>query len=388
MGTIEEPPELDWNVVQELLPADWRELADKHKLIPQNLPPHLGAKVKTIDQILRLVLYMVARNVGQQVAAAMFAAAGLLDISHVALHKWMKKLGPYLAELVAAMVVGAHAAFASERWAGYELIAVDATCVQRPGDKGTTSRVHRALRLLDLRVYEAHVTTKKVGETFRNFVPQPRQLWLGDRAYANPPGIAWVKSHQAQVLVRFNRGALPLYDARGNELDMLAKLTCRLRKPGKIGEWQVFVHPADAPCIEGRLCAVRLPPDKAQQARVRLRREQGADLTAQSLAMADFVAVFTTVPCSELSSEQVLSLYGLRWQIELDFKRDKSGTKLDLLPYFLEKTIETWIYAKLLLHQLLRKLADSSGSQAAFPPSRFADLIGPAVDRQGARTSR
>jgi hypothetical protein len=364
---------LNWSIVEGLLPASWRELAAQRNLVKPNLPKQLNTTVTDIGQVLRLVLYQVARNIGQQAAAAAFDAAGLLAISHVALHKWMKKLGPYLSELVAAMVIEAHSVFAPERWAGYELVGEDATCVQRPGAQGTTARVHRALRLTDLRVVRAQVTNHKGGETFRRFLPEPGQLWIGDRGYANPPGVAWVKGRGAEVLVRHNRGSLPLYDADGRELDVAVKLA-KLRKPGWSRAWQAFVQPAGAARVRGRLCAVRLPPDKAQQARERLRREQGADLTPESLESADFVVLFTTD--AKLTCNEILELYRLRWQIELDFKRDKSTTGLDHLPNFRPDTIESWIYAKLLLHQILRKLADG---ESAFPPWALADAIGPSI---------
>lgn len=371
---------LDWATIESQLPTDFRERAARRRLVKSGLPKQLGAKVTDIAQILRLVLYQVSRNIGQQPAAAAFAAAGLLAISHVALHQWMKKLGAYLAELVAAMVAAEHAAFVPERWAGYELLAVDASCVQRPGAKGTTSRVHRALRLTDLRVVHAEVTDHHGGETFKRFTPCAKQLWIGDRGYANPPGIAWVKDHGAEVLVRHNRGSLPLYDAKGNPLDMRGKLA-KLSRPWQSREWQAYVHPQGGERIAGRLCVVRLPRDKADQARERLRREQAAGVTAESLAMADFVVVFTTVRSDELSLAQIMELYRLRWQIELDFKRDKSITGLDLLPNFLPETIESWIYAKLLLHQIMRKLADPG---SAFPPSAVINAIGPALDQEAA----
>ncbi len=156
----------DWTVVEGVPPAGWRERAVEKKLVRPKLPQHMGTKVTDIGPILRLVLYQVARNIGLQTAAAAFSAAGLLVLSSVALHKWMKKPGPYLGELVAAMASGAHAAFAPERWAGYELVAVDATCVQRPGAKGTTARVHRALGLTDLL---SSVTHSELGYTNRAF---------------------------------------------------------------------------------------------------------------------------------------------------------------------------------------------------------------------------
>ncbi len=140
------------------------------------------------------------------------------------------------------------------------------------------------------------------------------------------------------MLVRYNRGSLPLYDAKGNPLDVPAKLA-RLRKPGRVREWAAYVHPADLDPIAGRLCAVRLPPDKAEEARRRLRKEHGGKVSKESLIAAGFVVVFTTAPQARLSKDRILELYGLRWQVELHIKRDKSIARLDKLPNFRPDTI-------------------------------------------------
>lgn len=368
MATTRVQDDLSWSQIEATLPVDWRELANKQRLI-RNRSPHLGGKVKDVGEILRLVLYMVATNSALAVATATFAGGNLLTLSAVSLHQWMRKLGPYLAALVARMVAAEHAAFVPERWAGYEVIAVDASVVNNPGAKGTTARVHKAIRLADLRVVEVHVTDEKGGETFRNFTPKKGQLWMGDRVYPNPPGIKWVVDHQAAVLVRYNRGTLPLYDAAGNFIDVLNDKLVKLVKPGRAREWQVFVH-VGKERIQGRVCAVRLPKDKAEEARTRARKEQGAAVTEDTLRMAEFVVVFTTVKREQLTGDLILELYRLRWQIELEFKRDKSITGLDRLPNFRPDTIESWIYAKLLLHQITRKLAASAGD---VPPCAIVD---------------
>jgi IS4 transposase len=155
-----------------------------------------------------------------------------------------------------------------------------------------------------------------------------------------------------------------LYDINSKRLNVLAKLA-KLRKPGRVHEWAAWVHEDGCDPIRGRLVAVRLPADKAEEARERLRREQGNEVTAESLAMASFVVVFTTVPKNKLSAELVLELYGLRWQIELHIKRDKSIAGLDRLPNRRPDTVYTWICAKLLLVQIARKMASS---KMAIPP--------------------
>jgi len=355
----------DWSMIEAQLPPDWRNLAQQHGLDPTVVPPQLGAKVKDVSVPLRLVLYHVGTNTSLKVTTAMAAAAGLIDMSAVALHKWMRRFAPFLTAVLVALTNAAQR-FAAACWAGYDIIIVDASSVARPGSAGTTGRVHYALRLTNLQPVQIDVTDDKGGETFRRFAPmaQPGQLWLGDRGYANPPGIAAMTSQGADVMVRYNRGTLPLYDRAGVLLDVRGKLM-HLPNPGVPREWAAWVQPQGHPPIRGRLCAVRLPPDKAEEARVRLRREQGSELTAESLAMAEFVVVFTTVPRDRLSTALVLELYCLRWQVELTIKRDKSIAGLDQLPNFRADTIRSWILAKMLLTQIARKIVTPN---VAIPP--------------------
>ena len=360
----------DWPMIEAQLPPNWRELGRAHGIDPaakKRLPP--GAKIRDLGVVLRLVLFHVGANVALATTTAMGAAATLSTISPVALHQWMRRIGPWLASLLAALTEAAEK-FDPARWAGYDVRIVDATVVSRPGSKGTTARVHYALRLTDLHPIYEEVTDEKGGETFRRFahVAGPKQLWLGDRGYASPPGIAAMTAAGSAVLVRWNRGALPLYDAQGALLDVGEKLS-HLNHCSKPHEWAAWVHPKRGPIIRGRICAVRLPPDKAEEARVRARREQGTQVTAETLEFAEFVVLFTTVPKELLVAEQILDLYRLRWQVELSIKRDKSIAGLDRLPNFRDDTIKSWILAKLLLTQIARKI---STPEVCVPPCAIA----------------
>lgn len=147
---------------------------------------------------------------------------------------------------------------------------------------------------------------------------------------------------------------------------MLAKL----KRPGVAREWYAEVRPHGGKAILGRLCALLLPPDKAEEARERARREQGPSVTQETLAAAQYVIVFTTVPRTRLTAALVMELYGLRWQVELHIKRDKSIAGLDRLPNFRKDTIYSWICAKLLLTQIARKLA---APNVAIPPCAAVD---------------
>jgi hypothetical protein len=354
----------DWATVEAQLPKGWRRIAEEQGLVHLDYPAYMGTKVTDIAQALRLILYYVATNTSLATAAAMGAAGGIVDMSSVALHKWMRKIGTYLSTLLALMTE-AETTFAPEKWAGYDIILVDGSSVSRPGAKGTTARIHYGIRLTTLRPVHIEVTDETGGETFRRFEAEPGQLWMGDRGYANPPGVAKITRTGADVLVRYNRGSLPLYDIEGHLLDVRGKLE-RLKKPWQAKEWFAAVRTQDGEVVRGRLCATKLPADKAAEARTRLRREQGADVTQESLDAAAYVVVFTTVPRARLTADLILELYRLRWQVELHIKRDKSISGLDRLPNFRADTIHSWLCAKLLLTQIARKLATPL---VAIPPS-------------------
>jgi Transposase DDE domain len=297
----------------------------------------------------------------------------------------MRKASPYLHALVQGMTSDSGSA-EPELWCGYEMISCDGSAVSGPGAEGTDARLHTALRLSDLSFKHVEVTGVSGGETLRRFPWSPGELAIGDRGYANPPGIAWVVEHGADVLVRVNRGSLPLFERDGTRIDVLAKLRpLRVNSPS---EWKVqvdhFEH-GEHRIIEGRLVAVRLPEDKAEEARRRVRREYGNDATEEQLEAASFVALFTTASRGRLPTKRCLQAYELRWQIELQFKRWKSLCDFDRLPNYRDDTILAWLYAKVLLGLLLDRMASSS--KEVFPPERFARRDGRRRESRAARAT-
>lgn len=347
----------DWDVIAAALPRNYKVLADQHRLIRLDLQNTIGAKVKDIDSILRVIFYHVATGASLVSSVGLAAAAGILAISAVALHKWMRKIGDYAGELLESLALETPG-LGTARVGGYRVQLVDASVVNRPGACGTTNRIHYALELPSLRPSQIHVTTELAGETFRNFKPSPGELWIGDRAYANPPGIDSVVREDADVLVRHNRGSLPIYDVRGKPVDtyiLLGKL--RGLRAGDVTEQTVHVRPQGRQAISGRLVITRLPVEKAREAKNRVRREHRGKITKAAIRAAEFLVLFTTVPRDRLTKQELAELYRTRWQIELSFKRDKSIAGLDELPNIREDTRYSWLTIKLLLILLAAKVA-------------------------------
>lgn len=362
-----------WRAVERTLPSDWERQAEHFGFSSVAHPPP-GAVCAPAAAKLRTMLHLVAANMSLRTTAAASSAVGLVSVSHVAIHKWFRTAVPFFSYLLLSLT-GAQRIFATDDWAGYVVRAIDATTVQRPGAQGATARIHYCLRLNDMACVQCVLTDEKVGESLRNFTTSAGVLDIADRGYSNPPSIAAAVDQHGDVLVRWNPPSLPLYDRRGRKFNPSTVL--RGLNLGEVREWPAEVRPKDHEPISARLVITRLPADKANEARARLRREQGKDATAQTLLWAGFIMLITTVPRQRLDCIAIAELYCLRWQIELQFKRDKSVGGLDLLPNRRQENIQAWILAKLLLAELARRIISSAPSKQPAAPS--------AADRRPAR---
>ena len=93
----------DWDLIERELPAGWRELGDAMGLLRER-PAHMQTKIRDIGVALRLVLHQGGTSSSLRATTALAAAIGVVSISAVSLHQWMKKLGPHLTALLGQMV--------------------------------------------------------------------------------------------------------------------------------------------------------------------------------------------------------------------------------------------------------------------------------------------
>lgn len=361
----------DWETIRSYLPANYEQLAEDYKQVQTQ---YGNAKIRTADELLRLALLHVGADLPLRQTVALMAEAGGPDLSHVRLHKKMLRATPYFRALVQSMVNTTSAD--PERWAGYEVVTVDASSVCGPGADNADARLHVQMRVTDLDFLNVRVEGLEVGESFKRFRWQPGQLAVGDRGYCNAPGIGWVVMQGADVLVRVGRGTLPLSDPSGVHIDLMSWLRSL---PGyEARERDVLIRDHEHRReIRGRLIAIRLPVAQADKARARLKRERGGKVTDLDREAAAYVVLFTTAPKSRLDASRCVDLYRLRWQIELLFKRWKSLCGFDRLPNYLDETITAWLYAKVLLALLMQRMGDS----ALFPPEQDASRRGRHVEQ-------
>ncbi len=88
-----------------------------------------------------------------------------------------------------------------------------------------------------------------------------------------------------------------------------------------------------------------------------------------TLASAGFLMVLTSLPPEVAAPERVMAIYRLRWQIELAFKRLKSGLGIHRLVARDPVMARSWLLAHLILALLIE---DATGEVLDSPPVRRA----------------
>jgi hypothetical protein len=246
---------------------------------------------------------------------------------------------------------------------GRPLRVVDGSIVRESGRTGSQWRLHYAIGLPSLQCQEVHVTSCDEGESLKRFEVQAGDIFMADRGYAHPGGVAHVKRHGGDVIVRMNLVTLALTDPEtGEPLDVLAKV-CSLQV-GQCGAWPVRLKVKAerggqrAHEIQGRLCAVRKSAASAALGRDRVRHESkrgGCKVQPQTLEAAEYVLIFTTLE-PDIGAQQVMELYRLRWQVEIEFKRLKSIIELGNLKKHDARAARSWLQGKLLVALIVARL--------------------------------
>lgn len=124
---------------------------------------------------------------------------------------------------------------------------------------------------------------------------------------------------------------MPLLDEHGERLDVVAWL----KEVASGTHSRVVAFEYEGQCFRGRLIASALSPEAAERARAKARKKASNEprkLKEETLFLAGWLLVFSSLPSQSWSDAQVLALYRARWQIELVIKRDarKSSSWLGL----------------------------------------------------------
>jgi len=349
----------DWAVLLRFLPEGWEEQARLTGALRRT------RVFRDPESLLRALLVHLAQGCSLRETAARVSASGLANVSDVALWKRLKGAQEWLRWLSEGLLEKMGRAKLDREWAGgYRVLLVDASTVNEPGNTGTDWRLHYSLLLENLQCDHFEITDVSGGETLRRFPVHAEDLIIGDRGYAQPPGIRYVSGKGGDTIIRLNPNSVPLETRSGRKFSQLSHL--RRLRIGRTGDWNAVMPGKGAsPALPIRVCAIKKSREATEQARRKLRRrasKKGHALQAETVETAAYVVLLTTAPSDRLSTTKVLELYRARWQVELAFKRMKSIVALGHLPKTDPDSARAWLHGKIFVSLLTEAIVDASES--------------------------
>jgi hypothetical protein len=338
------------------LPPETERLAREFKAFVR------ARKIKTVAELMRLVLLFAGLDQSEREIAAnvLLVHPEIESLTDQSVRErleaclpWLQALLPKLIEQTALPVLPS----------GIRLQVLDASELSAPGQTRATWRIHLLMDLVSLQLTAVRLTDRKTGETLVNFDFERGAVVLADRGYSHRAGVAHLIGQGAQPVVRFSAHQFPLTDGAGQPLNLAAALSdC---EPGETRTRAARFTGPDKQTYAVFLPAYRLTGADAAAARRRCRNKgkkgnRNGPYTPkqETLFLAEFVLVLTTVPAETLSAETILALYRCRWQVELMFKHFKSLLNVDELRARAGSVLgQVWLHGKLLYACLIERRA-------------------------------
>ena len=343
-----------WSELSTRLPTDLdlNSLARTTKAVQRRR----GNGVEDGTTLLRLCLARGPGGKSLQETAAWAHLNGVAQLTGQSLNERLHRSVDFLAAITHRLLAGKRAVSPS-LWAGRCLHIADGSSLSQPGSKGTDWRLHAVYDLSQSRFRHVQVTDTSGAKSLLRCAPAAGEVLIADRGYAKAKELRACldpSSPQARdFIVRVGWKALALRDPKGQPFDLIAHMqTLALDAGPRDCAVQAVVGSAKQPkLLPLRLIVVPLPPDKAEINRQKLKRTASKHqdtLDPRSLIAAGFVVLVTSLP-GEIPAEEIASVYRLRWQVELAFKRLKSLIHIDRLPTRTTDGGLSWLYPHLIL---------------------------------------
>lgn len=172
-------------------------------------------------------------------------------------------------------------------------------------------------------------------------------LQLFDLGYFDQSALADIAQAEAYFICRLHPQA-GLYKSMNasKSMDIVAWL-----KPLKADRYEFQSYVGSQERVAIRVLLQRLPTPVAEERRRKAQasaRRQGKTYSQSHMELLDWSILITNVPSAMLSFEQVMTLYPIRWQIELIFKLWKSHAKLASVAQWKPERVLCHLYARLL----------------------------------------
>lgn len=309
-------------------------------------------QIRRASDLLRAVLALVLGRWSSRTLACWSVLLGIADISDRAWSKRLRLCGDWLCWLLSRFAQPVEGVSqASDK----RICLVDGTTLGHVGGTGDDWRVQLVYDLIEGCIVDVRLGDRTMMESLVDLPSQTGDLYVADRYYGKRRNLFSVEAAQGYSLFRLAPHQCLLEDEEGRSISVLSWLQAQPAQQ-QCCERPSLVRVKDQQ-VKVRVLGLRLPEEAAAKARAKvLRRGQRKrqQVQPQTLFLAGWVLLVSTLPQDEWSCRELFWFYRHRWQIELLFKRLKPFLLLVRLNSRHPETVRATILAGLvgwMLHE-------------------------------------
>jgi hypothetical protein len=287
--------------------------------------------------------------------------AKLGEMSDVAFMKRLAQCKEWFVWICGSLLMQKMESYEQPSWlAGKTVVALDGSDVVEKGRSRRTYRLHYMLAIFRMSSVQCKITAQSVGEGLTNFDMKPGMLVIADRMYSNVRGMTHCVKAGAEYILRMRKNSFKTCDCLGNRLDLLGIF--KQLKDDEYADVSAYAVSKDGTSVPVRICAKRKTPEQIEKTMKKLKlRERKGRITDEAKMFNEYIVVVTNL-ADDVSAEQVLFAYRLRWQVELYFKRLKSILDFGELPKKRQENSLAWLNGKLMVALLIESVIAKSFS--------------------------
>ncbi|TXT53179.1 MAG: transposase [Promethearchaeota archaeon] len=343
----------DWQLLMQFFPEDWEEMAYKLGAISRS------RKIKSPADLMRVLLIHLTDNCSLKETVVRAKYGNIIDISSVALMKRLNKSSEWFRWMSNRLLFRRGIIIDSpNKYSKFNIKSVDASIISEPGSTGTDWRLHYSFELFNLKCDQFFLTRQNVGESFTNFKVCKNDLFIGDRAYGRANGMNYIQSKRAFFISRYMNRAYTLYDSKGNKFKLLDKI--KKLNIGEVLEIPSQIRTKSIDSLKIRIIVMKKSKEKAEEAVKKAIKEQKRkqrNINPETIKYHEYIILITNLN-GEVTTDDILELYRLRWQVEIAFKHLKSIFGLGHLPKEGIESARAWLHGKLFVALLTQAIVD------------------------------
>lgn len=353
----------EWQTLKTFLPNGWEEQARTSGAIRRT------RKVSNAEELLRVELLHFGEGLSLKETSAVAKEGGVSDISSVALYKRARKSAEWLRWMCEHMLSELGTRIEAPKWlAGRKVRAIDGSHISEQGSTGSDWILHYSWELFKLRNDYFEITSCKEGESVTRFPIEKGDIIIADRHYGKAKAFDYVVANGGDYVMRLKHKAADYYDAEGKRVDLLSLL--RPIATNEILDVVLYYkseRKVASPLKPIRICAVRKSTERIMREKRSVLRgirkyPHKKPIDQTTIEMSEYFVIGTSLYADCYTSEQILELYRMRWQVEIAFKRLKSIMQLGQLPKTDPESCRAWLYGKMLYALLCYAITDKGRS--------------------------